>query len=102
MPFWTDKVQAIASVVYVILTLAYVIVTLVGFLLLRRQIQQVDLSTRGETYGELYGQQHSITQFFIDNLHLRPYFYNNKDICSSHADFGKIMLVAEMVADFLE
>jgi hypothetical protein len=50
MPSWTwadaNQVQATATVVYVILTLAYVIVTLVGFLLLRRQIRQVDLSTR--------------------------------------------------------
>jgi hypothetical protein len=102
MPLWTDKVQAIAGIVYTILTLAYVIVTLVGFLLLRRQIQQVDSSTRGETYGELYGQQHSITQFFINNLQLRPYFYDNQEISSADADFAKIMAVAEMVADFLE
>ncbi|MDT4952998.1 MAG: hypothetical protein QOJ02_1136 [Acidobacteriota bacterium] len=78
MPSWTwadtNQVQATATVVYVILTLAYVIVTLVGFLLLRRQIKQVDLSTRGETHGYLYNHQHSITRFFIDNPNLRPFF----------------------------
>jgi hypothetical protein len=99
---WTDKVQAISSIVYVVLTFAYVIVTLVGFLLLRRQIQQVDLSTRGETYGELYRQQHAITRFFIDNLHLRPYFYNNQEIGGEGHEVSQIMPVAEMIADFLE
>lgn len=101
MPLWTDKVQAIAIIVYVVLTFAYVIVTLVGFLLLRRQIRQVDLSTRGETYGELYSQQHSITTFFIENLRLRPYFYDNREI-DTGAEYVQIMAVAEMVGDFLE
>jgi hypothetical protein len=101
IPLWTDKVQAIAIIVYVVLTFAYVIVTLIGFLLLRRQIRQVDLSTRGETYGELYSQQHSITTFFIENLQLRPYFYDNREI-ETEANYLQIMAVAEMVADFLE
>jgi len=101
MPLWTDKVQAIAIIVYVVLTFAHVIVTLVGFLLLRRQIRQVDLSTRGETYGELYSQQHAITTFFLENLRLRPYFYDNQEI-RADAEYLQIMAVAEMVADFLE
>lgn len=106
MPTWTwvdtNQVQATAAVVYVILTLAYVIVTLVGFLLLRRQIKQVDLSTRGETHGYLYNHQHSMTRFFIDNPNLRPFFYDNKGVGSADSEFTTLRAITEMVADFSE
>jgi hypothetical protein len=104
MPTWewadTGQVQATASVISTILTLAYVLVTLTGFLLLRHQIKQVDLSARGETHGYLYSQQHSITRFFIDNPHLRPLFYDDKEV--SVGDPTVIRAVTEMVADFCE
>src|SRR2546421_1002091 len=91
MPTWTwadtNQVQATASILIVLLTLAYVVVTLFGFLSLRRQIKQVDLSTRGETHGDLYTHQHSITRFFIENPHLRPFFYDNKEVSSTDSEF---------------
>jgi hypothetical protein len=106
MPTWTwadtNQVQATATVVYVILTFAYVIVTLVGFLLLRHQIKLVDLSTRGETHGYLYNHQHSITRFFIDNPNFRPFFYDNKEVSSTDSEFITLRAVTEMVADFSE
>ena len=106
MPTWTwadtNQVQATATVIYVILTLAYVIVTLVGFLLLRRQIRQVDLSTRGDTHGYLYNHQHSITRFFIDNPNLRPFFYDNKEVSPNDSEFTSLRAITEMVADFSE
>jgi hypothetical protein len=85
----------------VILTFAYVIVTLVGFLLLRHQIKQVDLAARGETHGYLYTHQHSITRFFIDNPMLRPLFYDNEEV-SAQLGYASIRAVTEMVADFCE
>lgn len=106
MPSWTwadtNQVQTTATVIYVILTLAYVIVTLVGFLLLWRQIKQVDLSARGETYGDLYTHQHEITCFFIDNPNLRPFFYENKEVNNTDPEFANVRAVTEMVADFSE
>src|SRR5438067_10184411 len=106
MPTWTwadpNQVQASAAVGYVILTLAYVIVTFVGFLLLRHQIKQIDLSTRGETHGYLYNHQHSITRFFVDNPNLRPFFYDNKEIGQTDSEFVTLKGVTEMVADFCE
>ena len=95
MPTWADVIQAIAGV-------ASVIATLVGFYWVRRQIKQFDLSARGETYGELYGQQHSITQFFIEKPHLRPFFYDGAEISSTDPEFRNVMAVAEMITDFLE
>jgi hypothetical protein len=106
MPSWTwantNQIQATASVLSLILTLAYVIVTLLGFLWLRRQIKQIDASTRGETYGDLYSHQHQITRYFIDNPNLRPFFYDNKEANSTDSEYGTIRAVTEMVADFCE
>src|SRR2546423_6140470 len=95
MNSWPIITQAIASV-------AYVFVTLIGFLLIRRQIKQVDFSTRRDAYGELYTQQHSITRFFLDHPTLRPFFYDNEPIVDDDAEYKKVMVVAEMIADFSE
>jgi len=99
---WIDpnQVQATASVVSVALTLVYVVVTFVGFLLLRHQIRQVELSARGETHSHLYTQQQSITTFFIANPTLRPFFYDNGQ--ANGADEAIVRPVAELVADFCE
>ena len=104
MPSWADtnQVQATASVISLILTLAYVVVTLVGFLMLRKQIKQVDLSTRGETYGDLYTHQHEINNFFIEHPHLRPFFYDDKELDPTDTQFENVRAVTEMMADFSE
>jgi hypothetical protein len=104
MFFWrdTNQIQATASVIYTLLTLAYVIVTLVGFLKLKEQIKQVEISTRGEMYGDLYTHQHEITRFFIDNPNLRSFFYDGKKVSETDTELMKLRAVTEMIADFSE
>ena len=43
-------------------------------MLLHRQNKQLEISTRGEMYGDLYTHQQVIHQFFVDRLDLRPFF----------------------------
>ncbi len=94
---WTDtnQIQATAAVMSVV-------VTLVGFFLLWRQIRQVELTTRAETHGYLYTHQDSITRFFIENSNIRPYFYDNKEVSITDSELGTIRAVTEMIADFSE
>lgn len=99
MPSWTwtdtNQVQATAGVLSVI-------VTFVGFLLIWRQIKQVDSSARGQTHSYLYTHQDSITHFFIDNPNLRPFFYDNKDLSGTESEIITLRAATEMVADFSE
>ena len=91
----TNQVQATASVLSVV-------VTLVGFFLLWRQIKRVDLSARGQTHSYLYSHQDSITRFFIDHSDLRPFFYENQEFRNIESEKVTIEPVTEMVADFSE
>ena len=91
----TNQVQATTGVLSVI-------VTLVGFFLLWRQIKQVDLSSRRQTHSYLYTHQDSITRFFIEHPDLRPFFYENVELSNNEADSVIIKPVTEMVADFSE
>jgi hypothetical protein len=99
VPSWTwadtNQVQATANVLSVI-------VTLIGFVLLWRQIKRVDLSARGQTHSYLYTHQDSITRFFIDRPNLRPFFYDNVEVSNTESDYVTIKAVTEMVADFAE
>lgn len=70
--------------------------------LLQGQIKQLEISTRGETYGDLYRHQQVIHQFFIDRLDLRPFFYDGAEIQGEEDEVQTINIVAEMMVDFFE
>jgi len=78
------------------------IISLVGFGLIYLQIRELRKSTLGATHGALYSQQHSIHKFFIENPTLRPFFYNNQELSPNHAEYERVMAVAEMMGDFFE
>jgi hypothetical protein len=71
-------------------------------MLLEGQIKQLEISTRGETYGDLYRHQQVIHQFFIERLDLRPFFYDGAEIKGDEVEIQTIRIVAEMMVDFFE
>ncbi len=99
---WSNIVQAVASCLYVIVTIGGFLLLRSQIKLLRHQIEQVDLSTRAETNGDLYTHQHSIHQFFISNPQFRPFFYGKKQLERTDPEFMTVMTVAEMIGDFSE
>ncbi|QJW90877.1 hypothetical protein HNV11_16580 [Spirosoma taeanense] len=90
-----DYIQAITSI-------ASVLVTLAGFILINRQIKQVDKSTRGQTHSYLYTHQDSITRLFIEKPALRAFFYDDLTPDTRHKNDIVIRAVTELVADFCE
>jgi hypothetical protein len=70
--------------------------------LLQGQIKQLEISTRGETYGDLYRHQQVIHQFFIDRMELRRFFYEGAEVEGQAAEVQTINIVAEMMVDFFE
>lgn len=71
-------------------------------MLLEGQIKQLEISTRGETYGDLYRHQQVIHQFFIERLDLRPFFYDGAEVKGDEVEIQTIKIVAEMMVDFFE
>lgn len=63
-----------------ILSMASIVVNIIGFYFVIRQITQQALATRGETYTSLCGLSYEILMLIHDNTFLYDYFYNNKKL----------------------
>ena len=61
-----------------ILSILSIVVNIIGFYFVVRQITQQALATRGETYTSLCGLSYEILKLIHENPFLYDYFYNNK------------------------
>jgi hypothetical protein len=95
MPLWTDVVQAIGS-------LCSFLFTFVGFVLLFRQVRQIERTIRGDVNERLYNQNLEILKCFVDDPEIRPFFYDNKEVEPTHPSYLKIVCIAEILASYLE
>lgn len=66
---WAAVVQAAASII--------------GFIFISVQLVHLIRSIRGATQDRLYAQYTEICKLFLQNPHLRPYFYENKTLTDS-------------------
>lgn len=94
---WTDKVQAITS----LLTL---FVTVFGFIFVYIQISQAKHALNGSTHTAIYAQMQGINQLFIEKPNLRKFFYDGYDFPkeATQEDKEAILPVADMLEDFFE
>lgn len=92
---WTDGMQAICS-------LLGVLVTVIGFIYVIKQLNSAKKANQIATYENLYARMHDIHKFFFEHPGYRDYFYHSKRIDPGHDDYQKVMTVAEMFADFLQ
>jgi hypothetical protein len=94
---WTDKVQAIGSVLTFF-------VTLFGFIFVYIQINQAKHALNGSTHTAIYAQMQSINQLFIEKPNLRKFFYDGYDFPkeATEKDKESVLPVADMLADFFE
>jgi hypothetical protein len=109
-PSWTDVITAIATGIYTLVTglgLFFIWKQVrLGNRQVRlaiRQVRMTLLSARTTTIAELYIQQNTLNMFFFANHNLRPFFYGNRAIeTADEAELPRIMIIAEMVSDFME
>jgi hypothetical protein len=89
---WTDTAQAIGSI-------AAAIITTLGFGFVIYQIRQTNRNMHSSTFNAIFSQSTEITRFFIENPGLRPFFYDNVDVSDTDERYGKLIALAELVAD---
>ena len=59
---------------------AQVLASVVGFMVVGYQIRLLWRNTRGATQDRLYGHYMEVCKLFMQNPHLRPFFYENMQV----------------------
>ncbi|NBV14793.1 MAG: hypothetical protein EBS07_12125 [Sphingobacteriia bacterium] len=85
-----------------VLSLISILVNIVGFYFVIRQITQQALATRGETYTSLCGLSYEILKMISDNPYLYDYFYNNKKLETDSEHRVQVLMCCEMIANYCD
>lgn len=83
------------------------LVAIIGFYFIVRQIKQVNSSIKSNTNNSLYSLTIDINKFLIENPNLRPYFYGDAegkqlDYDFNHPHFHQIETLADIYITFWE
>ena len=79
-----------------------VLVNIVGFIFVIRQIKQQSLATRGETYTSLCGLSYDILMMIADRPYLYEFFYNNKELTADYPHRIEVLCCCEMIANYCD
>lgn len=85
-----------------ILSILSIVVNIIGFYFVIRQITQQALATRGETYTSLCGLSYEILKLISDNPYLYDYFYNNKKLETDSEHRVQVLMCCEMIANYCD
>ena len=76
-----------------------ILVNVVGFAFVVRQIRQQTLATRGETYASLCGLSYDILRLMTERPYLYPYFYEARPLSETDAHRVEVLCCCEMIAN---
>ena len=79
-----------------------IVVNIVGFVFVVRQIRQQALATRGETYASLCGLSYEILGMMADRPYLYPYFYGRKPLATDDEHRIEVLCCCEMIANYCD
>lgn len=85
-----------------ILSVFSILVNIVGFYFVIRQITQQALATRGETYTSLCGLSYEILKMISDHPYLYDYFYKNKKLAPDSDHKVQVWMCCEMIANYCD
>jgi hypothetical protein len=66
------------------------------------QAQLAKIQTKALTTQHVMTELYELDKVFIDYPHLRPYFYDGKEMSDSDADYGRVRAIAEFQLDFFD
>jgi hypothetical protein len=92
---WTEAAQGICAILSVI-------VTIIGFLLIIRQIRQTQKTIEQSNHTSIYAISAEFNKYLADNSELRPFLYEGKAFEMSQNLSDKILIVCEMLTDMFE
>ena len=85
-----------------VLAIISILINIIGFYFVIRQMTQQALATRGETYKSLCGLSYEILKLIHDNPHLYDYFYNNKKLDANSEHRVQVLMCCEMIANYCD
>ena len=85
-----------------ILSVLSIVVNIIGFYFVVRQITQQALATRGDTYTNLCGLSYEILKTISDNPYLYAYFYENKKLDQGSEHRVQVLMCCEMIANYCD
>ena len=91
---WVDTIQSVGVI-------ANLIILLVGFYFINKQVSQVNKANRTNTNNNLYSLNNDFLNFIADN-NIRPYFYDNKVGENSEKESNLLQIACEKVCCIYE
>lgn len=85
-----------------LLSIISIIVNIIGFFFIIKQITQQALATKGETYTSMCSLSYEILEMIFENPFLYDYFYNNKKLEDNNENKIKILICTEMIANYCD
>jgi hypothetical protein len=85
-----------------LLSIISIIVNIIGFFFIIKQITQQALATKGETYTSMCSLSYEILEMIFENPFLYDYFYNNKKLEEDNENKIKILICTEMIANYCD
>jgi len=81
-----------------------ILVNVLGFFMVTRQMRMQALATRGETYTSLCGLSYDILKMIADRPFLFAYVYENKRLTPETADSERVqvLICCEMIANYCD
>jgi hypothetical protein len=96
------KIKFIYMDIQTIISVLSILVNIIGFYFVIRQITQQALATRGETYTSLCGLSYEILKLIHDNPYLYDYFYNKKKLDKDSNQRVQVLICCEMIANYCD
>lgn len=90
-----DSLQAYASV-------AGLILATIGLPVLLLQIRELQRSVRSGAHAAIYEQAADFRSHLVQYPHLRPYFFDGREIAPDHEEYDRVVTIGEMFLNQLE
>jgi hypothetical protein len=90
-----DTLQAYVSV-------AALLVALVGLPIVIVQLRELQRAVRSQAHAAIYNQAADFRSHLVAHPELRPYFFDGVEVEPGHADYQRVITIAELYLNYLE
>ena len=84
------------------MSLAGLILAIVGLPILILQIRAIQRSIRSGAHAAIYAQAADFRSHLVDHPHLRKYFFDGVEIEPDHPEYDRVVTIAELFLNEIE
>lgn len=85
-----------------VVSMAGLLLAAVGLPLVYAQLRDVQRSIRASTHAAVYEQAADLRAHLVEYPHLREFFFGGTEIAVDHADYDRVVTIAELFLNYLE